>query len=265
MAPQAPNGFECSVLTNNPLALTVQSGTAFAGGNTAVTTPTTTLVLGASTTTYVYFNPQTGSVTSNTSGFVPGTLPIAIVTTSASAISGIQDVRSVYSQPDAGALFFTSAGVVTTCNSTVQNITTFALPSGLLNQAGKTIRLKAWGILNTTSASGLQLGVQLNTINVVVVNTFNITTSLTNQPWNAEMMIYTANTGVTGNVYGHGTISAQITAAAANTATTVAQDIGTAVSANINLTGPLTLGFIGLTNGAITNLVAQITTLEVLN
>ena len=261
----APSGFETYVGTNSALTAIVNPGTAYTGGNTSVTTPTTALLLTASSTNYIYFNPQTGTVTFNTSGFGPTVLPISIVTTGASNISGIQDVRAVYGALDLGVLFYAGASVVTTCNSTVQNITTFALPSGLLNETGKTLRLKAWGILNTTSASGLQLGLQLSGTNVCLINTANITTSLTNQPWATEMMIYTANTGATGNVYGHGTISAQIVTAGAATATSVTQDTSTAVSANVNLTGPLTLGFIGLTNGAITNLTAQMTTLEILN
>ncbi len=265
----APDGFQCIVGTNSAFVVTVLPGTAYAGGNTIVTTPTVFLTLAASTTNYISFSPATGTVTSSTTPFGPGVLPLAIVTVGGSGISGIQDVRAVYGAPDPGALFFSSTGVITTCNATVQNITTFALPSGMMNETGKTLRIKAYGLLTTTAASGLQVGIQLSGTNVCLINTANISTSLTNQPWATEMMLQVANTGATGNVYGHGTlVTTNLTSNAATNAATQSvyfEDITTAVSANVNLTGSLTLGFIGLTNGAITNLAAQICTLEVLN
>jgi hypothetical protein len=258
------NGFETMVLTNNALVATVNPGSIYSGGSTGlVVTPSTAITCGASTTTYIYFLGTT--VQSSTTGFPPACFPISIVTTGAAAISGIVDVRSQLSV-DAGALFFSSAGVVTTCNSTVQNIVTWNLPAGILNTAGKTLRLKAYGLLNTSAASGLQVGIQLSGTNACLINTANISTSLTNQPWGTEMMLQVANVGVNGNLWGHGTLfTTNLTSNGAAVTSIYSQDTITAVSANINLTGALTFGFIGLTNGTIANLAAQIATLEILN
>lgn len=256
--------FDPFVGTAGPLTLIVDGGLVTAGGQ-VIGAATTNLTLGASTVNYVYFNPQTSTVTSNTTGFPPYCYAICIATTGAAAISFIQDVRNGV-QIDGSAMFFTTVpAVLTTCNATVQNVTTFALPGGLLNYLGKTVRFKSAGVLNTSSGSGLQLGLQLSGTNVCLINTANISTTLTNQPWATEMTLQVANTGATGNIEGHGTITAQLTTAAANLASTVSQDLQTAVSANINLTQPLTLGFIALTNGAIVNFTARTTTLEILN
>jgi hypothetical protein len=258
------NGFDPLVLTNNALVCTINPGSIYSGGSTGlVTTPSTAITCGASTTTYIYFAGTT--VQSSTTGFPPASWPIAIVTTGASAISGIVDVRSQL-QVDAPSLFFSSNAVITTCNSTVQNLVTWNLPAGLLNAVGKTLRLKAYGLLNTTSASGLQIGVQLSSTNACVINTANISTSLTNQPWGAEIMLQVENTGVNGNLYGHGMLfTTNLTSNGVGVTSIYTQDVSSAVTANINLTTALTFGFIGVTNGAITNLLSQITTLEILN
>lgn len=252
--------------TAGALVLTIKSGTCYAGGSSGIAiTNDTNLTLTASTTTYVYFNPQTNVVTSNTTGFPPACQPIAIVTTGPATITSIQDVRTAW-EVNTGAIFFSTAPqTVQTCNATVQNVATYALPAGFLNTPGKTIRFKAAGILNTSSASGLQVGLQLGGTNVCLINSANITTSLTNQPWQTEITLQTANTGVNGNIEGHGWLGAQLTAAGAAVTLTTTSDVQAAVSANIDLTQAKTLGFIALTNGAIVNFTSRWATLEILN
>ncbi|MGR3905828.1 hypothetical protein Q3A80_02195 [Burkholderia sp. SR8] len=60
-----------------------------------------TITLGASTTTYVMANPTTGAVTSNTTGFTAGLVPLYSIVTGASTVTSYLDYRSY--QPSAVA------------------------------------------------------------------------------------------------------------------------------------------------------------------
>lgn len=208
-------------------------------------------------------NPPTAAVTSNTTGFVAGTLPIAIVTTG-QGISFIADVRAVYGAPDAGALFsLTAPAVLAVLNTTQQTVTSFAIPAGVLNQTGKMVRLKAAWQTNMGTTGGLQIIPTLGGINLATINTTNINAN-TNMLGSCEFMLLTANPGVNGNIEAHGFVVQTInTASVANVASFA--DVTTAVSANVNLTGALTLALTALTNGAGVNFTARYATLEILN
>jgi Repeat of unknown function (DUF5907) len=78
------------------LSISVAAGTAFCGGaiQTFAGGP---LSLTPSTTNYVYLDPASSCAPSvNTAGFTAGVIPIAIVTSSASSVTGITDVRTEF-------------------------------------------------------------------------------------------------------------------------------------------------------------------------
>jgi len=83
------------------LTLNLSAGTALCGNPPApVTYAGGTLTLTAAATNYVYLDPLLSCAPSlNTSGFGVGQIPIAVVVTNASTITGVNDVRTFFSPP----------------------------------------------------------------------------------------------------------------------------------------------------------------------
>lgn len=83
---------------------------AYYGGNFVDSTGTNhaiangTITLGASTTTYIMANPTTGAVTSNTTGFTAGLVPLYSVVTNASQITSWLDYRSYQPSVTGGSI-----------------------------------------------------------------------------------------------------------------------------------------------------------------
>ena len=81
------------------LMLNVSAGTSFCGA-TIQNYLGGSLTMVASTTNYVYLDPSSNCApTVNTSGFVPGVIPIATVVTGPSAINTVSDARTVFMAP----------------------------------------------------------------------------------------------------------------------------------------------------------------------
>jgi hypothetical protein len=83
------------------LTLNLSAGTALCGNPPApVTYAGGTLTVTAAATNYVYLDPLLSCApTLNTSGFGVGQIPIAVVVTNASTITGVNDVRTFFSPP----------------------------------------------------------------------------------------------------------------------------------------------------------------------
>jgi hypothetical protein len=125
------------------LTLNLAPGTAICG-NTVQTYTGGTLTLTASTTNYVYLDASNNCTpASNTTGFSSTSIPIAQVTTDATAISSITDVRTMFVANESGSV--TSVGM--TGDSVIFNATVQGSPitaSGtlipqLLTQAANTL------------------------------------------------------------------------------------------------------------------------------
>jgi hypothetical protein len=82
-APQAGTG----------LNVLIQPGSVVNNGTLLAIGKTTTILLGAGTTSYVFLDVQVGAISFNTTGFLSFHMPIAIVTTGASTIASIVDQR----------------------------------------------------------------------------------------------------------------------------------------------------------------------------
>ncbi len=126
------------------LTLNLAPGTAICG-NTVRTYPGGTLTLTASTTNYVYLDAANNCTpTSNTTGFSSTSIPVAQVTTDATAITSITDVRTMFVANESGAVTsvgMTGDGVI--FNTTVQGspITTSGtlVPQLLTQTANRTL------------------------------------------------------------------------------------------------------------------------------
>jgi len=112
------------------LLLNLAAGTAFCGNPpTLVPYAGGTLTLTASQTNYVYLDPTASCAPAfNTTGFVPGQIPIAKVVTGGSAITAITDARG----------WFTPVPVITDANGA-------SVLAPLLDKGGERFNVKAYG------------------------------------------------------------------------------------------------------------------------
>lgn len=145
------------------LKLGVQGAVLLVGGTTATVINPSTITLAANTTTYIYADPNAGIVNSNTSGFVSGTYPIAVVVTGNSGITSVTDSRcDCYIQPVGSGQSLpikTVSGTYapTTADSTILCNGTFTVTLNTTFSAGQTFRIKNIGTGTVTLSSAVNI------------------------------------------------------------------------------------------------------------
>ena len=127
-----------------------------------------------------------------------------------------------------------------TATSGVQTFATIILPTGFMNVAGKTLRVKMYGIYTSAAAQTPTIAIQLGFSGAfsqteVVVTSQAVTASETNFPWEFEGHIFTVSTGATGTLEAHGRLSILL-GASATAPESVYQDTNTTANAAVNLT-----------------------------
>lgn len=122
----------------------------------------------------------------------------------------------------------------------VGTFATIVLPTGFMNVAGKTIRVKLYGIYSTAGAQVPTIGIQLGfsgafTQTEVVATSQATTASETNFPWEFEGHITTVTNGATGTIEAHARLSILL-GAVATAPESVYQDTNVAPNGAVNLT-----------------------------
>jgi hypothetical protein len=141
------------------LALNLTAGTAYCGAPPAlVSYAGGSLTLAANATNYVYLDPSANCApASNTTGFVPGQIPLAKVSTGASSITSVTDARNWFTPLPCA---MSSAGAVT-CSALGANQNLNLAPSGTGKVEVSSAGVTAQELTGTDDGSGL-----LNVLNL---------------------------------------------------------------------------------------------------
>jgi hypothetical protein len=135
----------------------------------------------------------------------------------------------------------TTTVTVNTNTTAAQNLMSFAVPAGLLNVAGKTLRVYGAGVLSVNTTATVTIAVKLGGVTLATWTSASITgaAGTANSPWNFEVVAATVATGTSGTLECHGILNLKPTTGA-GTATAYI-DIGTGPSAAVSLTTAQTL------------------------
>jgi hypothetical protein len=126
-------------------------------------------------------------------------------------------------------------------STAAQNLMGFAVPAGLLNVAGKTLRLFGAGVLSINTTATATVAVKLGAATLATWTSASITggAGTANSPWNFDLVTATVAAGATGTAEAHGRFSLKPTTGAG--AATVYNDVGSGPSAAVDLTAAQTL------------------------
>lgn len=171
------------------LSLNISSGSIVCGGTVPTTYPGGSLTMTASTTNYVQLNSSAScSPYSNTTGFINGNSPIAVVVAGASAITSVTDWRpfGVWGGGGGGGstISYPSLGIVTSTGSAWGSAATSATIIGLFGSGACSGYLKSDGTCSTPTLAQTIAGVSHEWLNSYTASTGVFTQT---QPSSADL------------------------------------------------------------------------------
>ena len=152
--------------------------------------------------------------------------------------------------------------------TTAQTMFTVALPAGIMNSVGRTLRIWGAGVYTSpgTTAPVFTVSAKIAAVTPVAITAAAVsTTASTNAPFEFLFNITTAATGTTGNDEAHGRFDLNIAAGAPAAAIATYLDTNTAVSSNYDHTAANTLLIQIAATLTITSVTPRQLTVEVLN